>query len=700
MVLEGTTKVRFQLDCGATVNVLPQSSYALLREVTCARALEKCSSTLVMFNKTEITPVGKQRLSMQNPANKWKYSAEFVVVSGNCTPILGAAAIQHMKLITVNRENILEVRETQTEQTPPCRDVLEDFKDVFTGEGLLEGKLHFELDEEVKPVQLPVRKVPVAVRDKLKKEVNRLDNLNIIKKVTVPTDWISALVVTVKPNGKVRLCIDPKPLNGALKRNHYLMPTIDDVLPELSRAKVFSVMDAKNRFWHVELDEASSYLTTFGTPWGRYRYLHMPFGVSVAPEEFERRLHEALEGLEGVQAVADDILIFGEGDTPEEAAMDHDTRLRALLKRCRAKGIKLNKDKVQLRKSQVPYLGHILSAEGLKVDPAKVDAVLQMPVPSDKKGVLRLLGMVAYLQKFAPNLSEVTTPLRQLVKGDTEFVWEDNIHGEAVSQVQQILSSAPLLHYFNPKLDIVLQCDASDHGLGACLLQEGHPIAYASRSLTDTEVLYAQLDKEMLAIVFAMVHFDQYVYGRKVLVESDHKPLESICKKGLPSAPKRLQRMLLTLQRYDYKVQYKRGVEMYLADTLSRAPLPLQGGASHKSTDEVLRVDTRSTAEREIEAINMLQFLPVSDEMLARIQSEMDEDEEMANLKMVIRRGWPDTRQEVSSAVQAYFPFQDKLTLQDRVVLKGERVVVPPTLRQEMKERVHASHVGIHSGQE
>ena len=222
---------------------------------------------------------------------------------------------------------------------------------------MLEGKLHLELDEDVKPVKLPGRKVPVAVCDKLKNELNRPDNLNIVKKVTVPTDWISALVVTMKPNGKVRPCIDPKPLNVALKRNHYPTPTIDDVLPELSRAKVFSVMGAKNGFWHVELDEASSYLTTCGTPWGCNRYLRMPYGVSVAPEEFEQRLHEVLEGLDGVRVVADDILIFEEEIPPEEAALDHDTCLRALLERCQAKGIKLNKDKVQLRKSPVLYMG-------------------------------------------------------------------------------------------------------------------------------------------------------------------------------------------------------------------------------------------------------------------------------------------------------------------------------------------------------
>ena len=215
-----------------------------------------------MFNKTEVVPVGKKRLSVVNPANGRSYSAEFVVVAESCKPILGAAAIQHMQLITVNSENIQAV-ELKEAQVGPQGDTLQQFQDVFTGEGKLAGTLHLEVDNTVKPVQLPPRKVPVAVKTKLKEELDRLDEMNIITRVTEPTDWVSALVITMKPNGKIRLCIDPKPLNKALKRNHYPMPTIDDVLPDLSEAKVFSVVDAKNGFWHIELDEISSFLTTF-----------------------------------------------------------------------------------------------------------------------------------------------------------------------------------------------------------------------------------------------------------------------------------------------------------------------------------------------------------------------------------------------------------------------------------------------------
>jgi hypothetical protein len=183
----------------------------------------------------------------------------------------------------------------------------------------------------VKPIQLPVRKVPVAVKEKLKFELDRLSDLEIITPVQVPTEWISATAVVMKPDGRIRLCIDPKPLSKALKRNHYPTPTTDEILPELSKARLFSVLDANNGFWHVELDEASSCLTTFATPWGQYRWKRMPFGISPAPEEIQTRMTEALEGLDGVKVIHDDILLYAVGDSDDEAGIDHDKKLRALL---------------------------------------------------------------------------------------------------------------------------------------------------------------------------------------------------------------------------------------------------------------------------------------------------------------------------------------------------------------------------------
>ena len=179
--------------------------------------------------------------------------------------------------------------------------VVTQFKDVFEGEGMLMGKLHLQVDQCVPPVQLPARKPPAALKEKYQEELESLVERGVIAKVSEPTDWISSTVVVMKPNGKIRLCLDLRSLNKALNRNHYPMPVINDLLPKLCKARVFSVVDVKHSFWHVQLDDESSKLTTLATPWGRFRWLKMLFSVAPSPEEFQRRLNEALEELDGVR---------------------------------------------------------------------------------------------------------------------------------------------------------------------------------------------------------------------------------------------------------------------------------------------------------------------------------------------------------------------------------------------------------------
>ena len=189
-----------------------------------------------------------------------------------------------MKLIEVRYENIQQVQADEVEN------IVDEYKDVFTGLGSMPGKVHLTVDPEVKPVVMPPRKVPLAVKPLLKEELDRLENLEVIEKVEGPSDWVSSLVVVNKPNGKIRVCIDPMHLNKALKREHYPLPCIEDVLPQLTNVKVFSKADLKEGFLQCSLDDESAELTTFQTPWGRYRYRRLPFGVSPSPELFEMRL--------------------------------------------------------------------------------------------------------------------------------------------------------------------------------------------------------------------------------------------------------------------------------------------------------------------------------------------------------------------------------------------------------------------------
>ena len=200
-------------------------------------------------------------------------------------------------------------------------------------------------------------------------------------------------------------------------------------------------------------------------------------------------------------------------------------------------------------------------------------------------------------------------------------------------------------------------------------MQNGQPGAYASRSMTDTETHYAQIEKEMLSIVFAVERFEQCVYGRPVKVETDHKPLESIFKKSLISVPKRLQRMLLRQQKFDLEVTYKKGTEMVLADTLSRACKVPQPG-------EPAAEATRGETEKDVESINMTQYIPMSEETQTRMQRATEEEEDLRDLKTVIRHGWPLRKEDVPVKVRDYFPFRDELTMQNGLIFKGERLVV------------------------
>ena len=228
----------------------------------------------------------------------------------------------------------------------------------------MEGALHPEVDESASPSIMPL-----TLNERLKEELARLERAYVIKREEEPTDWVSSLVVTEKPNGKLTVCIDPQHLNKALKRSHYPLPVIEDILPELADVKVFSKAGLKDGFLQIQFDQESSKLTTFQTSWGRYRYLRMPFGISPAPECFQRKLDQTLEGLEGIYKVADDILITGRGTSKEQAVKNHDANLLKLLERCRARNLKLNREKLQLKCTETPFIGHVLTPEGIKPDP-------------------------------------------------------------------------------------------------------------------------------------------------------------------------------------------------------------------------------------------------------------------------------------------------------------------------------------------
>lgn len=349
------------------------------------------------------------------------------------------------------------------------------------------------------------------------------------------------------------------------------------------------------------------------------------------------------------------------------------------MERCRERNLKLNKEKLKFRRKKVRFVGHLLTSEGVRADPDKVKAVQNMPTPTDVSGVRRFVGFGTYFSKFLPRLSDQCKPLRKLTIQNADWCWLKT-HEKAVQENKTLVCKLSVLKYYDPKEELTLQCDASLTGLGASLLQCRQPISFASRALTDAETRSAQIEKEMLAIVFSLERFHQYTYGRSVNVDSGHKPLESIVKKSLLAAPRRFQRMLLQLQQYNYNICYKPGRTMYVADTLSRDYLNETGTTSF---------------ERDLEIVNMVQFLHMTNVRLSEIRKHSYEYESLQVLMDVILHGWPTKRDDVISLAKLYFDFQDELSVQDGILFRGERAIIPKAICLDMMQRIHSSHLGI-----
>ena len=649
-------QVKFKIDTGAQCNIITKKVFEKVKAPT--TVLKKSTSHLTSYTGDRLTVLGKTTLNCMG------HDLQFYVTDSRQTSLLGFKASQDLGLIEV----VLAVNTNDLDR------LRREHPKVFSGLGCLEKPYKIMIDPTVTPVVNAPRKVPVALRKRVKKALSDMENDGVIRKVDEPMDWVNSMVIVEKPNKKLRICLDPRNLNTAIKREHFQLPTIEEITSRMSGAKIFSKLDGNNSYWQLKLDPESQLLTTFNTPYGRYCYLRTPFGIKSAQEVYQKRISQLFEDIEGVETDIDDILIW------DRSKEEHDQRLKMAFKRCEDIGLTLNKDKCVIGTSSVTYIGHILTTDGVKPDESKVKAILEMPAPTDKKGVMRLLGTVNYLAKFVPGMSQITEPIGALLKQDVEFEW-NSAQEAAFTKIKKILTSDPILKYFDVNKEVTISCDASQSGLGSVLLQDNKPVAYASRSMTDAETRYAQIEKELLAILFGMERFHQYTYGKEVIVESDHKPIEMIHQKSLSSSPPRLQRMLLRLQRYTYTVRYKPGSEMHVPDMLSRAYI-------HENVDKELEEVLKCQVHLVVSS------LPYSDEKIKQIRNATMDDNSLIVVSKLIKEGWPDHRSNVSAEAREYWNHRNELSEYDGILLKGTQIIIPQSMRNEMLVILHESHFG------
>ena len=557
---------------------------------------------------------------------------------------------------------------------------------VFGDIGLLKCEpVKIHLHDNAKPYSVSTpRRIPFPLLPLVEAELKRMEDEGIIEEVTEPTEWCAPIVPVPKKNGQVRICVDLKKLNEAVKRERYVLPSLDDIAPSLHGSEVFSKLDAASGFWQIPLHPESSKLTTFITPFGRFCFRRLPFGISSAPEIFQRLMTDLLQGKPGTKVIMDDILVYG------KSVEEHDSNLEEVLNTVQSSGLKLNKSKCEFRKEELGYFGHRVGKNGVKPDPEKVRAIVELSPPTSVSELRRLLGMINYLGKFLPDLSTVLQPLNDLLKGSSTWVWGPS-QAEAFEKVKQLISSAPVLAFYDPNRKTVVSSDASSYGLGGVLLQEGddkslRPVAFCSRTLTQTEQNYAQIEKECLAAVWTCEKFYRYLSGLPVFeLRTDHKPLVPLInQQTLDKVPIRCQRLLMRLRRFNVISVHIPGKDLVLADALSRSPLISNTNVSDNLDDEVQMFLNVVESSR-----------PASKEKIQLIENATKEDQVLQKVTKLVLSGWPKYRTQVPEEVRCFFPYRGELSWIEGKLIYRDRIVIPASMRMEMLQRIHEGHLGV-----
>ncbi|KAL8565639.1 hypothetical protein ACOMHN_063470 [Nucella lapillus] len=558
-ILVNSEPIIFKLDTGASVSVVGDKwakKRALQVLPTSKRLKGPGSSSLKVIGKIEARLAYKDK-NIPETIYIVKEQPHALLSREACVRLGMVARVYHIPAISTD--------------TGKKKDIKQSFPQLFSGLiGKVDSPCTITLQPDARPVCLYApRKIAHPLIPKVKQQIEDMVKREIISPVTEPTSWCSGIVVVPKPNGSVRICVDLAQLNKAVKREVHPMHSVDESLAQIAGSKIFSKLDAKNGFWQIPLNKESKPLTTFVTPFGRFHFNRLPFGISSASEMFQRTMTRILEGLDGVVCHMDDILIHAPDQTT------HDERLKAVLSRLDSAGLTLN-DKCDFRKTTITFLGHIIDGNGVRADPAKLDGIHRFPTPHSVQDIQRFLGMVNQLTKFTENLASLTDPLRQLLRKNTAWVW-GYPQQKAFQEIKERLTSAPVLAHYDVKKPTIIASDASCSGIGAVLIQtdkgQRHPICYISRSLTEAEKNYATIEKEALAVTWACERLSEYVIGLDFVVETDHKPLVPLLTStALSKMPPRIQRFRLRLMRYSPKVIHVAGKDQLTADALSRAP--------------------------------------------------------------------------------------------------------------------------------
>lgn len=648
----GGVKVKIMIDSGASCNVIDEGTWSNMKsqKVKVINAEKAVTKTIKAYaSDTPLKIIGAFTADIE-VANKVCVATFYVIKNGNRS-LLGRKTALELGVLRIGLDvhNITEVK-----PFPKIKGFL----------------LEIPIDSKVTPINQPYRRIPMPLTDLVEKKLDKLLQLDIIEPVNEASRWVSPMVPILKGENDVRICLDMRRVNEAILRVNHPLPTIDDLLPELQDCSYFSKLDIENAFHQFELHPKCRYITTFITSKGLFRYKRLLFGLSCAPEIFQHALAQILSPCTGAFNYIDDILVYGK--TQEE----HDERLDKVKKTLEAYGVLLNKNKCVYRVKQIEFLGVLLTQEGVKPSPRKVEALKNFRDPKSCEELRSFLGFVTYCSKFIPDYSTLSEPLWEVVRGN-KFVWNTK-QKECFDNLKKQLSDESKLGYYDRKDKTRVIADASPTGLGAVLVQfkndDPRVVYYASKNLSPVERRYCQTEKEALALVWAVERLRVFLYGMRFQLVTDHKALQAIFKKDSKPCP-RIERWVLRLQSFKFDLVYCEG-KKNIADSFSRLYDP-----------EIPAEPFDMDMEDFVHAI--VKFATPMAVSLITIKKHSLEDQV---IQKIIKGIYQD---EWDKDILHYKVFETEFSVHEGILLRSTKIVIPEKLQEEMLKLSHEGHPGV-----
>ena len=685
ILIDNKVPVQFLPDTGASVNIIDRSTYDILCQ-SGSYPLFETNTRIFAYGSDEPLKL-RGYFSAKLMFNRVSTILTIYVLNArNCGNLLSKSGCEALKIVEIcasvnavsgcNNQVAGGTNANISGCSVPANSINDNISDTITeildkfpsGVGKLKDfQLKLDIDESVEPVIQTPRRVPFSARALVEEKLREYVEQDIIEKVDEPTVWLSPIHIVKQPD-KLRMVVDMSIANKAIKRNRRVLPTPEEVFCELDGAQVFSKIDMNSAYHQIELHPDSRYITTFATHVGNYRHKTLFFGCNAASDAFDKCIQERLAGLRGVKCIADDILVFAK--TVEE----HDAYLKALLTRLLEAGLTINRKKCVMRAREVSFFGHWVSAAGVR--PMIKDTLRELKRPQTKPEVRSFMGLVNFIGKYIPGFSTVIAPISDMLGKRVEFVWGKQ--QEAAFQViLREIKSPRLLKHFDPAKKTEVIVDASPVGLCAILTQEEKPVLFVSRKLSKVESRYSQTEREALAVVWACERLHFYLYGIDFVVYSDHKPLEILYSpKGKPAA--RILRWYIRLLPYRFVVRYRRGSDNP-ADYFSRKPV-----------DECSGEEETLASETECFVSSILVDSTPSSITLQEIMAESLRDPMLSKLRDCINSGkWSE------QGMTGYKQVRRELMCKNGIVLRGQRMVLPSSLRERALKLAHSTHMGM-----